>query len=140
MRRLVHAGRGVGIFLSARPVHDDACGRRRSWQVLPRPSGRPGGIVMRRTAFPAITAVGLARSIPAAAETVKFTGCPVVAAERCLIVRNGAVVYNISSARPAPRVGYRAISVTADISGSIGLCFAKPLDHIRWHYIRQRCR
>jgi hypothetical protein len=27
----------------------------------------------------------------------------------------------------------------AEISGSIGLCFAKPLSHIRWHYIRQRC-
>jgi hypothetical protein len=55
------------------------------------------------------------------------------------VVRNGAIVYSISSARPAPRVGYRAIRVTADISGSIGLCFAKPLSHIRWRYIRQRC-
>lgn len=94
---------------------------------------------MRRTAIAAVTAVVAAASVPAMAETVKFTGCPVRAAEGCLIVRNGAIVYNISSAQPAPRVGYRAISATAEISGSIGLCFAKPLSHIRWHYIRQRC-
>jgi hypothetical protein len=55
------------------------------------------------------------------------------------VVRNGASVYSISSAQPTPRVGYRAIRVTADISGSIGRCFAKPLDHIRWHYLRQKC-
>jgi len=95
---------------------------------------------MRKVALAAITAVVVAGSLPATAETVTFRGCPVRATEGCLIVRNGAIVYNVSSARPAPRIGYRAIAVTADISGSIGLCFAKPLDHIRWHYIRQRCR
>jgi hypothetical protein len=95
---------------------------------------------MRRTVIAAIAALVAAASLPATAETVKFTGCPVRAAEGCLIVRNGAIVYNISSARPSPRVGYRAIAVTADISGGIGLCFAKPLDHIRWRYIRRsRC-
>jgi hypothetical protein len=95
---------------------------------------------MRRTAIAAVTAVVAAAAVPAMAETVKFTGCPVRATEGCLIVRNGPIVYNISSAQPAPRVGYRAISVTAEISGSIGLCFAKPLDHIRWHYLRrQKC-
>jgi hypothetical protein len=94
---------------------------------------------MRKTAITAITAIVAAASVPAMAETVRFTACPVRAAEGCLIVRNGAIVYNISSAQPAPRVGTRAISVTAEISGSIGLCFAKPLGHIRWHYIRQRC-
>ena len=98
-----------------------------------------GGIVMRRTGIAAVAAIVVAGSVPATAETVKFTGCPVRAAEGCLIVRNGAIVYNISSARPAPRAGYRAIAITADIAGSIGLCFAKPLDHIRWHYIRQWC-
>jgi hypothetical protein len=94
---------------------------------------------MRRIAIAAITAVVAAGSLPATADTVRFTGCPVRAAEGCLIVRNGPIVYNISSAQPAPRVGTRAISVTAEISGSIGLCFAKPLSHIRWRYIRQRC-
>jgi hypothetical protein len=95
---------------------------------------------MRRTAIVAVTAIVAAASVPAMAETVKFKGCPVHAAEGCLIVRNSPIVYNISKAVPAPRVGYRAISVTAEISGSIGLCFAKPLDHIRWHYLRrQRC-
>lgn len=95
---------------------------------------------MRRTVIAAIVAVVATGSLPATAATVNFTGCPVRAAEGCLIVRNGAIVYNISSARPAPRVGYRAIAVSADIAGSIGLCFAKPLDHIRWRYLRrQRC-
>jgi hypothetical protein len=95
---------------------------------------------MRKTAIAAVTAVVAAAGVPAMAETVKFTGCPVRAAEGCLIVRNGAIVYNISTAQPAPRVGYRAISATAEISGSIGLCFAKPLSHIRWHYLRrQKC-
>ena len=95
---------------------------------------------MRRTAIAAVAAVVVAGSVPATAETVRFAGCPVRAAEGCLIVRNGAIVYNLSSARPLPRVGYRAIAVTADISGSIGLCFAKPLDHIRWRYLRgPRC-
>jgi hypothetical protein len=94
---------------------------------------------MRKIAIAAVTAVIAAASVPAMAETVQFTGCPVRAAEGCLIVRNGAVVYNISSAVPAPRVGYRAIRVRAEISGSIGLCFAKPLTNIRWHYIRERC-
>ncbi len=93
---------------------------------------------MRRIAIAAVIAV-VAASVPAMAETVKFTGCPVHATEGCLIVRNGPIVYNISKAAPAPRIGYRAISVTAEISGGIGLCFAKPLDHIRWHYLRQRC-
>ena len=68
--------------------------------------------------------------------TVKFTGCPVVATEGCLIVRNGPIVYNISSAVPSPRVGRRAIAVIAEYSGGIGLCFAKPLSDIRWRYIR----
>ncbi len=95
-------------------------------------------IVMRRTVIAAATAV-VAASTPVMAETGNFTGCPVRAAEGCLIVRTDAIVYNVSSAQPAPRVGYRAIRVTADISGSIGLCFAKPLTNIRWHYIRQRC-
>ncbi len=94
---------------------------------------------MRKIAIAAATAIVAAASAPAMGETVKFAGCPVRAAEGCLIVRNGEIVYNISKAAPAPRVGYRAISAIAEISGSIGLCFAKPLDHIRWHYLRQRC-
>jgi hypothetical protein len=94
---------------------------------------------MRRIAIAAVTAAIAAASMPAMAETVQFSGCPVRAAEGCLIVRNGAVVYNISRAVPAPRVGYRAIQVRADIAGSIGLCFAKPLTNIRWRYLRQRC-
>jgi hypothetical protein len=95
---------------------------------------------MRRITIAAITAVAAAASLPATAETVRFIGCPVVAAEGCLIVRNGPIVYNISSARPSPRIGRRAIAVTADITGSIGLCFAKPLDNIRWRYVRRtRC-
>ena len=94
---------------------------------------------MRKAAIVTIALVVAAGSLPATAETVKFIGCPVRAVEGCLIVRNGPIVYNISSAQPAPRVGTRAIRVTAEISGSIGLCFAKPLGHIRWHYLRQRC-
>ena len=95
---------------------------------------------MRRTVIAVITAIVAAGSLPATADTVKFTGCPVVATEGCLIVRNGPIVYNISSAVPSPRVGRRAIAVIAEYSGGIGLCFAKPLDHIRWHYIRHsRC-
>ena len=94
---------------------------------------------MRRTVIAALTAVAAA-SLPATADTVKFAGCPVRAAEGCLIVRNGPIVYNISSALPSPRVGYRAIAVIAEYSGGIGLCFAKPLSDIRWRYIRRsRC-
>jgi len=47
---------------------------------------------MRRLAVAAVTAVLAAASVPAMAETVRFRGCPVRAAEGCLIVRNGAVV------------------------------------------------
>jgi hypothetical protein len=95
---------------------------------------------MRRIAIAVVTAAVAAASMPAMAETVTFSGCPVRAAEGCLIVRNGAIVYNISNAQPAPRVGYRAIRVKAEIAGSIGLCFAKPLKDIRWRYIRgERC-
>jgi hypothetical protein len=91
---------------------------------------------MRKIAIAAITIVVAAASLPASADTVTFAGCPVRAAEGCLIVRDGAIVYNISSAVPTPRLGRRAIAVKAEYSGGIGLCFAKPLDHIRWHYIR----
>jgi hypothetical protein len=70
---------------------------------------------VRRTAIAAIAAVIAVASLPATAETVKFIGCPVRVAEGCLIVRNGPIVYNISSAQPSPRVGYRAIAVIADI-------------------------
>ena len=94
------------------------------------------GIIMRRTVIAAITAVVAAGSLPATADTVRFTGCPVRAVEGCLIVRNGPIVYNISSAVPSPRVGRRAIAVKAEYTGGIGLCFAKPLTNIRWHYIR----
>ena len=98
------------------------------------------GIIMRKTVIAAITAVVAAGSLPATADTVRFTGCPVRAAEGCLIVRNGPIVYNISSAVPSPRVGTRAIAVIATYSGGIGLCFAKPLADIRWRYIRRsRC-
>jgi len=95
---------------------------------------------MRKTVIAAIAAVVSAGSVPATADVVKFAGCPVHATEGCLIVRNGPIVYNISSAVPTPRLGYRAIAVVAEYSGGIGLCFAKPLDHIQWRYIRHsRC-
>jgi hypothetical protein len=94
---------------------------------------------MHKFTIAAITAVIAATSVPAMADTVRFAGCPVVATEGCLIVRNGPIVYNVSNAIPAPRVGYRAIAVEAEYTGGIGLCFAKPLDHIRWRYLRQRC-
>jgi hypothetical protein len=91
---------------------------------------------MRRSALAAIAALVVAGSAPATADIVKFTGCPVHATEGCLIVRNGPIVYNISSAVPTPRIGHRAIAVIAEYSGGIEICFAKPLDHIRWRYIR----
>jgi hypothetical protein len=95
---------------------------------------------MHRLAIAAVTAVVVAASVPAMAETVRFAGCPVRATEGCLIVRNGAIVYNISNAIPTPRIGYRPIVVTAEYTGGIGLCFAKPLTNIRWRYLRrQRC-
>src|SRR5215813_6617061 len=136
--------RARGSFRASRrdiPCRHDRTLRSQSILATIVAAMRPtGGIVMRRIAIAAITAVVAATSLPATAETVKFAGCPVRAAEGCLIVRNGAIVYNISSARPSPRVGYRAIAVKADIAGGIGLCFAKPLDHIRWRYLRgPRC-
>ena len=96
---------------------------------------------MRRTALFAIAVAGVTMALPAKAQEFHFAGCPFRSVEGCTLIRGAdGITYNISRARPQPRIGYRPIVGSGWVTTSIDFCFAKPLDNIRWQYARGRCR
>jgi hypothetical protein len=96
---------------------------------------------MRRIAIVAIAVAGVALALPAQAQQFNFEGCPFYSDQGCTLIRGAdGITYNITSARPQPRIRYRPISGSGWAAASLDICFAKPLDHIRWRYTRQRCR
>jgi hypothetical protein len=76
-----------------------------------------------------------------AQETVTANGCPITGVEaNCLILKQGSVSYDISAARPRPRVGYMAIRLSATKSNKLGFCQQGViLEDIQWTYTNEKC-
>lgn len=75
-------------------------------------------------------------------DAVTVVGCPVHGVEGgCMVLtdKQGAV-WDISSARPRPRVGYQAIQVTGRKSRGISNCMqGTRLESIQWTYTGEQC-
>jgi hypothetical protein len=75
-------------------------------------------------------------------DTVTVIGCPVQGVEAgCMVLtdKNGAV-WEISSARPRPRVGYQVIKVTGRKSRALSTCMqGTRLESIQWTYTGEQC-
>ena len=76
-----------------------------------------------------------------AQEKVTAAGCPTAGIEaNCLIMKQGDVSYDISAARPRPRIGYMAIRLSGTKSNKLGICQqGLILEDIQWSYTNQKC-
>lgn len=88
----------------------------------------------------AAAAVSLVGVSAAEAKTVQFSGCTARGVEGgCLVVRDGARVYDITPARPRPAVD-RAIAGTGTPFTGPSTCMqGTRLTHISWHYTKMLC-
>jgi hypothetical protein len=80
--------------------------------------------------------------IARAAEKVSVQGCPTAGVEHnCLVIKGtDGATYDISGAKPRPRTGYLAISLTGEKSDRMGICMQGPiLIKIKWTYTKQSC-
>jgi len=75
-------------------------------------------------------------------DTVTVIGCPVHGVEAgCMVLtdKQGGV-WEISSAKPRPKVGYQAIQVTGRKSRGISTCMqGTRLESIHWNYTGEQC-
>jgi hypothetical protein len=92
-----------------------------------------------RVAICLALAAGVTNS--SAQEQVIASGCPTLGIEdSCLISKQGNISYDISAARPRPRVGYMAIRLSATKSSKLGICQQGViLEDIQWSYTNERC-
>jgi hypothetical protein len=77
----------------------------------------------------------------AAQEQVTVTGCPVSGIEMgCLVLKRNTVTYDISAAKPKPRVGYLAVQLRGTKSNKLGICQqGMILEDIQWSYTKEKC-
>ena len=79
---------------------------------------------------------------PALAERVTVTGCPIDGVEVGCVVLKGddGKSYNISSAKPKPRIGAKAIKLTGDTSDKVSTCMqGTVLDNIKYEETAKDC-
>ncbi len=59
----------------------------------------------------------------------------------CLVLKGpDNVVYDISAAKPRPRLGYRAVQLSGTKSHKLGICQQGPiLENIQWSYTTTKC-
>ena len=77
-----------------------------------------------------------------AEEKVDLVGCPATGVEMgCLILKGrDNVAYDISAAKPRPRVGYLAVQLTGVEAGKAGICQQGIiLEKIQWSYTNEKC-
>ena len=77
-----------------------------------------------------------------AEEAVKLKGCPTPGAEMSCLILKGPdnITYDISAAKPAPRVGFLAIELSGTKSDKLGICQQGViLEGIRWNYTKDKC-
>jgi hypothetical protein len=77
-----------------------------------------------------------------AQEKVTLAGCPTTGVEmNCLMLKardNGD--YDISAAKPRPRVGYLAVQLSGTKSKKVGICQQGViLEDIQWSYTEKKC-
>ncbi len=73
-------------------------------------------------------------------EYARFNGCPYHSIEGCLVIRGPhGETYNISAAKPPPRIGYLGILGSGEVTNHLSFCPGRVLDNITYHYTRQRC-
>jgi hypothetical protein len=74
---------------------------------------------------------------------VNVSGCPLQGVENnCLVIKGSdGTTYDISSAKPRPKVGYLGINLKGVKSDKVGICMQGPiLEKIKWYYTKQSCR
>ena len=77
-----------------------------------------------------------------AEERVNLVGCPAAGIEMsCLILKGQAgVAYDISAAKPRPRVDYLAVRLSGTKSHKLGICQQGViLEEIEWSYTDEKC-
>lgn len=77
-----------------------------------------------------------------AEESVSLVGCPVAGVEMgCLILKGqDDVAYDITAARPRPRVGYLAVRLSGTKTKKLGICQQGViLEGIQWSYTGDKC-
>ena len=93
---------------------------------------------MRKLAIAAtLLLIGSAAYFPATAKGISIWGCPTKGVEAGCIILKG---YDISAARPKPRIGYKEIRVSGETTSRPGICMqGKTLKNITWSYTKKRC-
>src|SRR5260370_39934161 len=79
---------------------------------------------------------------PGGEEKVDLVGCPATGVEMgCLILKGrDNVAYDISAAKPRPRVGYLAVQLTGVEADKAGICQQGTiLEKIQWSYTNEKC-
>ena len=81
-----------------------------------------------------------ASTVAAQPRQMRFSGCVRAGvAPGCRIVHSGAVMFNVSTARPRPRLD-RWIMGTGFTSAEVTSCNqGVPLRAVSWHYVRRQC-
>lgn len=78
----------------------------------------------------------------AAEERVNLIGCPIAGVEMGCMILQGSdnVAYDISGARPKPRIGYRAVELSGIKVKKLGICQQGViLEDIQWSYTKEKC-
>ena len=73
---------------------------------------------------------------------VNLVGCPTAGVEmNCLFLKGpDNVLYDISAAKPRPRLGYMAVQLSGGKSHKLGICQqGAVLEDIQWRYTKEKC-
>lgn len=91
----------------------------------------------------AVILCAVAGSAVAQGQKVTVTNCPYPGVNTsCMMIndKNGTV-YNITSAKPKPKLNDRAITVTGTVSADPSICLQGiSLKDIKWKATKQRCK
>ncbi len=89
---------------------------------------------------PALVALACAAAAEAQPRQVRFDGCVRAGvAPGCRIVHSGAAMFNVSTARPRPRLD-RWIAGTGFTGAEVTSCNqGVPLTAVSWRYVRRQC-
>lgn len=92
-------------------------------------------------AVPVVMSLIWASAAEAQSRRISFSGCVRPSLERgCLVVHSGEVIFNVSAARPRPRLGRWIAGSGIRAYGATMCNQGVRLTAIRWHYVRRLCR
>jgi hypothetical protein len=92
-------------------------------------------------AVPVLVSLIWASAAEAKPPRINFSGCVRPGVESgCLIVNSGQVLFNVSAARPRPRLNRWIVGSGLRASGVTFCQQGVALTAVRWHYVRRLCR